>query len=251
MADNFPTTNFSAPTAAYDSAGNLLQGATGADVAVNMSNRLRPRFEAQDGSNLYDPSQYTVTRTVFPIYHATQVNYQGAASWGRHYSLGSHLSAFEIGLKIRNSHSTQNENDTFYDATGNNPFTLSSVLGTYTNPSYYEHSFAVNGVAFGPASDYSKVQQAIVGSLTTQFTKDVASSLRRSLAAFYDANERVYAGYVQDAISLGKFRIQAGVRFDGTNEDFSTNQLDVTDPNNPIVTVVHQNSGYFNALPSV
>ena len=248
---DFPTTNFSAPTASYDNAGNLLPGSTGADVAVNMADRLRPRFIAQDGSNLYDPTQYTVSRTVFPIYHATQVNYQGATSWARRYTLGGHSSLFEIGLKIRDSHSTQTEDDTFFNATGNNPFTLSSVLGTYTNPTYYEGSFAVNGMAYGPASDYGKIVQAIVGSLGTQFTQDVPSSLRRSLSAFYDADERVYAGYLQDAISLGKFRIQAGVRFDGTSEDFSTNQLDVTNPNNPVVTLLHQNSGYFNALPSV
>lgn len=248
---DFPTTNFSAPTASYDNAGNLLLGANGADVAVDMTNRLRPKFVAQDGSNLYDPAQYTVTRTVFPIYHATQLNYQGAAALAHRYNLASHLSVFEIGLKIRDSHSTQHENDNFYNASGSNPFTLTSVLGTYTNLGYYDQSFAVNGVAFGPASDYGKIQQGILGSLGTQFTKDVAASLRRSLAAFYDADERVYAGYVQNAISVGKLRIQAGVRFDGTNEDFSTNQLDVTDPNNPVVTVLHQNSGYFNVLPSV
>jgi TonB-dependent receptor len=233
---DFPTTNFSGPSA---------------DVAVDMTNRLRPKFIAQDGSSLYDPTQYTVSRTVFPIYHATQVNYQGAASWGRRYSVGRHLSVFEMGLKIRDSHSTQNENDTFYNATGSNPFTLSSVLGTFTNPTYYENSFAIGNLAYGPASDYTKIQQAILGSIGTLFTKDVAASLRKSLSADFDADERIYAGYLQDSISLGKFRIQAGVRFDGTNTNFRTNQLDVTDPNNPIVTVLRQNSGYFNALPSV
>jgi TonB-dependent receptor len=248
---DFPTTNFAAPSASYDASGNLQPGPTPGDTAVDISNRLRPRFVAQDGSNLYDATQYTVTKTEFPIYHATQVNFQGAASWSRRYSVGSHLSVFEMGLKIRDSHSTQNENDNFYNATGSSPFALSSVLSTYTNPTYYDKSFAINGLAYGPTSSYSQIQQAILSNLGTQFTLDPAASLRKSLSAFYDANERIYAGYLQDAISIGKFRFQAGVRFDAAKEHFTTNQLDVTDPTNPVVTPLRQNADYFNALPSV
>jgi TonB-dependent receptor len=257
---DFPTTNFAAPSASYAAPGDstgltpgtLLAGPTPGDTAVDITNRLRPKFIAQDGSNLYDPTQYSVTKTIFPIYHATQVNYQGAASWSRRYSVSSHPSVFEIGLKIRDSHSTQNQDDTNYKATGSNPFTLSSVLGTYTNNSYYEHSFAVNGLAYGPMSSYGKITQAILGSLGSTFTPDVATSLRRSLTAFYDADERIYAGYLQDAITLGKFRIQAGVRFDAASENFTTNNFDATtDPANPIVSPNHQSSSYFNALPSV
>lgn len=246
---DFATTNFAAPTASYDNAGNLIPGPTGADVAVNQSNPLRPKFVAQDGSNLYDPTQYTVTHTVFPIYHATQVNYQGAATWAHRYSLGKHLSTFQMGVKIRNSHSTQTQNDVFYDASGSNPFTLASVLGTYTNPTYYDGSFAVNGKDYGPASDYNKIVQAVLASLSTQFTKNTPKGIVRSANAFYDASERISAGYVQDAISIGKWRFQAGVRFDGANTDFTTKE--VQNPSNPTVSDVHQGSGYFNALPSV
>jgi TonB-dependent receptor len=240
---DFPTTNF--------------VGNPSVDVSVDQTNRLRPKFVALDGSNLYDATQYTVSKTVFPIYHATQVNYQGATSLAHRYSVGSHASVFEIGLKIRDSHSTQNENDHFYDAVGS-PFALSDVLGTFTNPTYYEGSFAQHGMAYGPTSDYGKIQRAIIPGLGTQFILDQAGSIRKSATAFYDADERIYAGYLQDAITLGKFRIQAGVRFDGANTNFTANQFitgDPTDPtitpDNPKITPIHQNSGYFNALPSV
>src|SRR3984893_16906462 len=96
---DFPTTNF---------VGN------NADVALDQSDPYRPKFVAQDGSNLYDPTQYGVTKTIFPRYHATQLNFQGAASLARRYNLHSHFGTFEIGLKIRNSHSTQNENDQLF-----------------------------------------------------------------------------------------------------------------------------------------
>jgi TonB-dependent receptor len=80
------------------------------------------------------------------------------------------------------------------------------------------------------------------------------ASIQKSQGAFYDADERVYAGYLQNAISIGKFRLQGGVRFDGTNTNFQTHHVDSTqvDANgNPLITPFNQNSSYFNVLPSV
>lgn len=59
---------------------------------------------------------------------------------------------------------------------------------------------------------------------------------------------------MQNAISIGKFRLQAGVRFDGTKTDFTTHHVDSLnlDPQgNPTITPFSQGSSYFNALPSV
>ena len=239
---DFPTTNFS---------GNS------ADVSLDQSNPYRPKFVAQDGSNLYDPTQYVVTNTILPSYHATQVNFQGAASVARRYTLGGHFGTFEVGLKIRNSHSTQTENDRVYATAGTGSFGLSQVLGTYTNQSYYDGSFKIGGLGYGPTSDYNKIQRAIsadLASATPTLIFDQLGSIQKSEGAFYDANERVSAGYLQNAITFGKFRLQAGVRFDETNTDFTTHHIDATviDPNgNPLITPFHQSSSYFNALPSV
>jgi len=240
---DFPTTNF---------AGNS------ADLALNQSNPYRPKFVAQDGSNLYDPTQYGVTQTIFPTYHATQVNFQGAASLSRRYNLHSHFGTFEMGVKIRNSHSTQNENDQIYaTASGTGSFGLPQVLGTYTNPTYYDGSFKVGGLGYGPTSDYAKIQQAIAADLassTPTLLFQQLASVQKSQGAFFDANERVSAGYIQNAISVGKFRFQAGVRFDETSTDFTTHQVDATvidAAGNPLINPFRQGSSYFNALPSV
>ncbi|MBV9885375.1 MAG: TonB-dependent receptor, partial [Acidobacteria bacterium] len=239
---DFPTTNF---------------GGNSADLSLDQSNPYRPKFVAQDGSSLYEPTQYVVTNTILPSYHATQVNFQGAASVARRYTLGGHFGTFEVGLKIRNSHSTQTENDRVYATAGTGSFGLSQVLGTYTNQGYYDGSFRIGGLGYGPTSDYSKIQQAISADLaspTPTLIFDQLGSIQKSEGAFYDANERVSAGYIQNAITFGKFRLQAGVRFDETNTDFTTHHIDATviDPNgNPLITPFHQSSSYFNALPSV
>jgi TonB-dependent receptor len=252
---DFPTTNFVAPTASYDSTGNLVPGSTGANLGLSLSDPYRPKLSALDGTSIYDPSQYTMSATVFPKYHATQLNFQGAATVARRYTLGGHFGTWEIGFKARNSATTQRESDLFYNFNSGAPITLPSVVGTYTNSDYYDNFFQV-GRAYGPASDYNKIQQAITANFS-QFQLQQLKSVQRSGGAFFDANERIYAGYVQNAISIGKFRLQGGVRIEGTNTDFTTHHVDATqvDANGNLlpsaITPFSQGSSYVKVLPSV
>src|SRR6267143_1827525 len=243
---DFATTNFS--------------GNQSADVAVNQKDRFRPKLFALDSTNLYDPTRYLITNSSFTNYIAQQLNFQGAASVARRYNAHSHLGTFEISIKIRHSHSIQNENDTILkvsDPSGNSTIALSSVLGTYTNPSYYDNFFRIGSLAYGPTSNYNLITKAVLGS-PGQFAPDVATDIRRSKGAFFDANERIYAGYLQNVISFGKLRLQTGVRFDAADTGFLANTIVTSDPADPTVTPTNpritpnqQNSGYFNALPSV
>jgi TonB-dependent receptor len=233
---DFATTNFN--------------GNQSVDLAVNQSNPFRPNFIAQDNSNLYDATQYQLKNSSFTNYIATQLNFQGAASLARRYNAHSHFGTFEVGIKIRNSHSTQNQNDRILDFSGTTPITLSSVLGTYTNPSYYDHFFQIGSLAFGPASNYPKITQTVLAN-PAQFSLDQATSFRQSQRAFFDANERVYAGYARNVISLGQFRLQTGVRFEGTNTGFLTHQLVLDTQGNITVNPVNQSSSYLKILPSV
>jgi TonB-dependent receptor len=234
---DFQTTNFS--------------GNQSVDLALSLKDPLRPKFTALDGTNLYDPTQYGITNTSFTNYIATQLNFQGAASLARRYNAHSHFGTFELGIKIRNSHSTQNEKDQIYNDNGSG-ITVQSVLGTYTNPSYYDNFYRVGSLSYGPASNYNLIQQAVqkgIAAPSPLFVLDQTTSDRRSNGAFYDANERIYAGYLQNAISFGKLRLQTGVRFDAADTGFAANQFTKQNPGSP--TKVFQSTGYFNALPSV
>jgi len=71
-------------------------------------------------------------------------------------------STFSLGLKIRNSHSTQNENDRYNNSSNpTGPFTLDSVLSNDTNPTYYNNHSQIHGQAYGPMSSYSKILSAV------------------------------------------------------------------------------------------
>ncbi len=240
---DFPATNFS--------------GNSNVPFSLDLSNPLRPKFNATDGSSLFNATQYAVSSTDSTRYHATQLNIQGDASYAHNFTIAAKPSTFSMGLKIRNSASTQNEDDQLYGLADPSvvPFTLANVIGGYTNPTYYNKSFAIRGQAYGPTSNYNKILSA-VASNPGAFALDTVGSITQSAGAFFNANERVSAGYVQDVIFVGKWRFQGGVRFEETGTHFLANQLTANvdgqgNPLPPTITPIRQDTSYFNALPSV
>jgi TonB-dependent receptor len=243
---DFATTNFNGPAAAYDNKGNLIPGSNGVDFAVNTARRYEPQFTALDGTNIYDPTTYSITRSTFPKYGSSQLSVQGSFSVGKRYSVTDHFGTFEIGMKVRNGHKTQTEDDQIYNANGSN-FLLSQVLGGFSNPDYYDHAYTV-----GPFSSYGKIHQVVLGNLS-QFTLDTNNSVSQSIPADFDANERIYAGYLVNTIGFGKLGVQTGLRFEATDATYRANELTFDSSGNPVLppTVVHGSSSYISVLPSV
>jgi TonB-dependent receptor len=229
---DFPTTNFNGPSVA---------------LALDQSNPYIPRFKVTDGTNIFDPTQYSLANTSFTYYHATQLNFQGSASAAKRYTVGSHFGTFELGMLVRNAHKYSAENDHIFSP-GSANLTLDQVLGTYSNPTYY----SPNTIQVGPFSDYNKIlvfdnQNAANGGLVDSTRKDTI----KNAGATWDINERVFAGYLMNAISFGKARLQTGVRFEGTNANYLANAVDLTIPATPVVSPVTGTTSYLNVLPSV
>ena len=237
----FPTTYFNGPS--------------NVTFVDDKSDPYRPKLMATDGTNGFDANQYGVSASDFYIYHATQLNMEGSASLAHNYTVASHPSTFSMGVRIRNSYSTQFENVRNYNVTGASPFTLTNVLGSYVNPTYYNKTFAIDGQGYGPTSSYNKILNAVTANASA-FALDNIGSLSSSAAAFFNADERISAGYLEDVIFFGNFRLQGGVRFDNDSTHFLANNVTANydSQGNPLpatVTPVRQDANYFNVLPSV
>jgi len=209
-------------------------------INLNTANPYEPQFPVAGNVNIYDPTQYKVDSFIIPHYISSQLNFEGEASYARRYSTREHYGNFEMGVKIRNAHKTQNENDFIYDSQPGTT-TLADVLGSFTNPTYYDGAYK-----FGPMSDYNKIIQQVGGNLS-QLGYDQSSSIGSSIPADFDANERIYAGYLMNTIGFGKLSVQTGVRFEATDATYRSGALDVL--GNP--TSVTGSSSYVNVLPSI
>src|SRR5258708_6318479 len=120
-------------------------------INLDTSNPYEPKFPVAGNVNIYDPTQYLVSSYTVPNYASTQLNFEGAASYARRYSTHDHYGNFELGLKVRNGHKTQSENDFIFDNQAGT-VALSDVLSTFTNPTYYGGAYK-----FRTMSDYHKI----------------------------------------------------------------------------------------------
>ena len=223
-------------------------GPTGVTFVEDKSDPYRPNLQATDGTNGFNASTYGVTEATSYRYHATQVNLQGAADLAHNFTVHTHPSTFSMGIKIRNSYSTQRQNSQDLVANGSSPFALSSVTSNYTNPTYYNKSFAIDGQAYGPTLAFGKGLSAIAANAGAFTASDTTVS---DAQAFFNADERISAGYIEDVIFFGNFRLQGGVRFDNGGTHFLANQIAYDVNGNPTITPIRKDASYFNALPSV
>ena len=227
----FPTTNFRS-------------GPSGIQFNVDTTDPYRPRYVVVGNTPIFDPTQYVMTQQEFINAHTAELSLQGAASLARRYAVGSHLGTFEMGFKLRNSDKTNFSNNPYYNPQSN--FALSQVLGPYTNPNYYDHSYQL-----GPLSNYDKIV-SLINSNFSAFTFDSATTHLNNDGSDYDGTERIYAGYLMNSISFGKSRLQTGVRFEATDESYNANNV-VVDTNGDYVTTLPVTGGgsYTNVLPSI
>ncbi len=227
----FPTTNFRS-------------GPSGIQFNVDTTDPYRPRYVVVGNTPIFDPTQYVMTQQEFINAHTAELSLQGAASLARRYAVGSHLGTFEMGFKLRNSDKTNFSNNPYYNPQSN--IALSQVLGPYTNPNYYDHSYQL-----GPLSNYDKIV-SLINSNFSAFTFDSATTHLNNDGSDYDGTERIYAGYLMNSISFGKSRLQTGVRFEATDESYNANKV-VVDINGDYVTTLPVIGGgsYTNVLPSI
>lgn len=240
----FPTTNF------QPLANSILNG--GVQYTLNAKDPFTPVLTATN-ANIFDPTQYAMAQLRRGDDHTFERDVTGSIDVLRNYDLGSHFSTFEVGFKVRDSH--KSELDTQQTFSGNTDPTagpvglMSTMLGSFTNPDYY---FGVYP-PYGPTTNYAKIIN-FFNSNPGVFTTDPLADLARTLPADFNIDERVIAGYVMNTINFGgKYRLQAGVRFEGTQDSFLANQIQTSggDFIPGTLTPVTGNHDYINVLPSI
>lgn len=117
---------------------------------------------------------------------------------------------------------------------------FSKFQSTFTNNDYYDKTYQL-----GPLVDYSKVLSLLQGS-PSAFRVNASRTFSRNTPQTWDLVERVSAGYFQNSISFGKFRLYTGLRFEGTDEGIRGSLVQGTK-----VIPTSRQSGYIDPLPSI
>lgn len=225
--------------------GAILQ--PGVQFAFDASDPFTPKLtRVLNGVNIFDPTLYALAGFSRGDDHTFERDVAGAISLARSYNAGSHFSTFEVGMKVRDAHKSELDVRQSFAAT--QTFLMSSVLGTFTNPSYYFNAYP----AFGPTTDYSKII-GLFNANPNVFVDDPNADLQSTAPGDFNVDERVIAGYAMNTVNLGRFRLQAGVRIEGTQASYLANHV-TTDINGNLVlpiTAVPGSQSYVDVLPSV
>ena len=264
-------TGFFPSSAFLPIAPSVLNGGT--QFTLNASDPFTSLLTATN-ANIFDPTQYGLFQMTRGDDHTFERDVTGSASMAHQYNAGSHASQFEVGFKVRDAHKSQlNTQQTFratnlaLDPSAGPAFGLmSNFLGSFTNRDYYFGAYP----PYGPTTNYSKIINffSANGSL---FVLDPAADLARTLPQDFNEDERVIAGYVMNTINFGgHYRLQAGVRIEGTQDSFLANQIQTArskNPNSPFgpnglfgassefiagtLVPVPGSQDYINVLPSI
>jgi len=216
------------------------------------TNPLLPVFTPACFSEAYNPNNLQLQQIQDSAHgKAAQLNLEGTISLAKNYHVGSHTSTFETGFYIRNAHKFDDSYEIDYCPTTAAAAPLATqFLNGFTNHSYYKGHYP-----YGPGISWDKVQSffsanrglfdTVSGPCSPQTAPQFGNNNN------FDLGERVTAGYVMDSLDFSRFRVVAGVRFEGTQDNTLSCNCGL-DPNQPFggpLSVKGQGS-YVDVLPS-
>jgi TonB-dependent receptor len=234
----FPRARFLGP------GGNGLPGDKPIQFGLDTTNQNTPKFPVLDGTNIFDPAKYVLSEVWFNNKPTSERDFTGAISLTHVYTIGTRPSVIEAGFKVRDAQKSQRDSELFYSFNGTAD--MRQFLGTFTNPNYY---FGVYKI--GPTTDWNKILAFFNGNRGL-FSHQVDREHHTADSNNFETSERVYAGYVMNTITLGRVRLQGGLRFESTKASFVGTQANF-DPSGAFLsdTLAPGQQSYTDVLPSL
>jgi TonB-dependent receptor len=222
----------------------VFNGPAGVQFGLDTSDPNTPKFPVLNGVNIYDPTSYTLAQLQYNSRPISERDFTGNVWVTHQYHVGTRFGALEMGFKVRDAQKKQVDTELFYNFNGTADMT--PFLQSYTNPHYYFGAYQA-----GPTTDWNKINSFFLAN-PGLFTSDPNLFHRRSDSNNFSLSERVYAGYIMNTITLGRFRLQGGLRFEGTQASFLGTQANFDSGGTFLFdSRVPGEQSYLDPLPSV
>jgi TonB-dependent receptor len=207
----------------------------------------RPQFTPACFQEAYNPSLMQLSQIADAAHgKASQLNLAAFLSAARNYRFGSHAGTVEMGFKIRNQHKFDNSYELDYTPIVPAAAPMQSAFKTVlTNPNYYGGSYQL-----GPTTSWAQTV-SFLNANPAQFTlAGPQNAPQGGNNNNFDLVERITAGYFMNTFDFSRFRLIAGLRIEGTQDN--TVSFDSTDLTaGPNGTLSKKGGGtYVNYLPS-
>lgn len=218
------------------------------DVAFNVdgSNPYFPRFTPINGVNINDPLLYSLASWQVANERTAAHDFAGSANLSLSHRLGDQDGELKFGLKVRDEHKRNQNDDRFFAATGAPGLTLSQVLDPIRDPNYYKGQYSL-----GPVPSLSGVMSFLAAN-PAAIADDPNQDHQRDDPNNFTASERVSSAYAMETLQLPHTSLNFGVRAEHTAADYTGFQV-LTDANGNYAstTPLSGSHGYTDLLPSV
>ncbi len=188
--------------------------------------------------SIYDGNQYPLSGINFQDNHTYERDVEGQADYSRGYTLGPNFGTWQAGFQVRDVVKNQLDNQPSASALSSN-ILLSQFPSNRDESNYYFGNYQV-----GPQSQATDIL-AFYNANSGQFSLTPGGGAG-DLRADFHISERVYAGYLENTITHGRFRYNAGVRVESTSDGVQGYQPDPTGAINSVYT----SNNYVYVLPS-
>jgi len=200
------------------------------------TNPYLPQFSQACYDEAYNPANLKLNQIQRSDNGKTaQLNLEGTISVAKNYHLGSHPSTFETGFYIRNAHKFDDSFEVDYTPNDVTAIPATLFVTNFHNSSYYGGHYK-----YGPGISWEAVNKYLAAN-PSQFSVSTGNYPNSNN---FDLVERVAAGYVMNSLDFSRFRVVAGVRFEGTQD--STLSFD----NNAGTLTLPGSGSYISVLPS-
>jgi TonB-dependent receptor len=232
---------------------------TGPSVSLSYDNNTNPSFPTfniLNGVNVHDPAQYNLLYTFNLTDQSVDQEWSYRTDILFPVDLFSEADRLKFGAKVR----LRNKIDTpitqvFLGAPfgpapfGGPPLNLTSVLGDGPFTNFYGGRYNVGSNI--DANAFAKFFQQNRAAFP-----ESANDTTLNAAAFFKAQENIYAGYGQYETTLGRFGFLTGVRVEATRADYTGNIVTVLpndangNPVPPKITPTSTPHDYTNVFPT-
>jgi hypothetical protein len=140
----FPRASFDGPGASDNSVA----------FGVDTKDPFVPKFPVLNAVNIYDPTQYTLSRASTEDDSIFERDVVGDISLNKQYSVGSHFSTIEVGFKGWDARKTSLYDREAFNSAASQPMT--QFLSNFKDNNYYFGNYT-----YGPVTDFTKVLAAL------------------------------------------------------------------------------------------
>ena len=227
--------------------GTTFNGPTGVFVTYdNITNPNFPSINITDGTNINDPSQFTLTKFSNATENDADEEWSYAANVAVPVSILSDNDQVKFGFEMR----LRDKNQTTYTQALTGPagkkisklnLNLSTLSPLAPDTTYY-HGRYTNGPGIN--------QNAMLGLIANGMI--VAGPMTPDPTGYFKADENIYAGYAMYTGEYGPWGLLAGVRIEATDAKYGSYNFDADGnplpPPNEFTTTPRQ---YTNFFPTV